>query len=506
MATIRDLIFSKYGEKDGQRILNQAIIDENNYGPVVRHPNYPAPVTPDIPPPVPEEIPAVPVEQVPASDPSMQGPRTYTEADLAKYGRKERPPATITIADAGEVSSADAAFKNKYEQSYAGFKKNFPERSGQEVYPTFENMDMKKDPKTGGFIYTKPGFEDTEKLDSGNAIPKKPNEKELSDFDKIQGFWDFYKKKKGVRDPSEFNPGEARKNATESGMRDLATYGHLYSPQMIKQKEREIEEAGANAEKIEAYRMKHAQAEKDKFWEMYHGKIKSDRSTENLKLALDRRGAAYADEKFYSVTDRETGITSLIKGKQINEDSTRYIPIAADMNLVEQKGKVRQRTGTRAANVITASRVFDQEMPELIELREKVQKKGLLPSGGFKDINALNQWAGKKTSDPDVAELQKKTKLMADALQRTIGGTQGGQWAFEVASDILDATYEPVAFTRIFQSHSKSLKRMALEYENFGKEDMVQSPEPNTQSAPIENRPIVTQGSPFKINSIKDKR
>lgn len=119
----------------------------------------------------------------------------------------------------------------------------------------------------------------------------------------------------------------------------------------------------------------------------------------------------------------------------------------------------------------TASNVFNAEMPEIIEIRNRVAENGLLPTGGFKDVEVFNQWLNAKTNDEDTVILKKKVKLLADTLQRTVGGSQGGQWAFEVAADILDGTYSPRVFQKILESHGKTLKRMADEYANFGQKE-----------------------------------
>lgn len=144
--------------------------------------------------------------------------------------------------------------------------------------------------------------------------------------------------------------------------------------------------------------------------------------------------------------------------------------MAENLGYTEEKRDIQVQTGQRAASIITASNTFEKEMPEIIALRKRVQAKNLLPSGGLKDMEAVNQWLGTKTSDPDAAELKKKVKLHADLLQRTFGGSQGGQWAFEVAADILDPTLSDAAFERVYRSHDRTMKNMANEYKNFGKD------------------------------------
>jgi hypothetical protein len=181
------------------------------------------------------------------------------------------------------------------------------------------------------------------------------------------------------------------------------------------------------------------------------------------------------------VKDTTTGKYTYATRQEINDSPDRYMPLGAP-EVTGEKAAATQRSGMRSANVQTAYKVFSAEAPELVSLRAKVQAKGLLPEN-IKDIGSFNQWIGKKINDPDVAELQKKTKLLADTLQRTIGGTQGGQWAFEVAADILDPTYNTPAFKRIIDSHTKTFGRMAEAYKNFGKEEPVVNP-------PTEKKPL----------------
>lgn len=214
---------------------------------------------------------------------------------------------------------------------------------------------------------------------------------------------------------------------------------------------------------------------------------KLNQSVQNKKDIAKESRMALGDVRTVNVTDKQSGITqplSINEYKTLREqDPARYTAPQYDTETIQKVAEAKQAGGSRSSNIRTAYEVFNKEAPELISIRKKVQDKGLLPEG-IKDVGTFNQWLGKKTNDPDVAELQKKTKLLADTLQRTIGGTQGGQWAFEVAADILDPTYSTPAFSRILQSHTKTFYRMAEEYKNFGKKD-ISTPFTEEKTSPI---------------------
>ena len=111
--------------------------------------------------------------------------------------------------------------------------------------------------------------------------------------------------------------------------------------------------------------------------------------------------------------------------------------------------------------------------------------KGLLPDTQFTDLNQINLWLGEKTSDPDVLELKGKVKLMADNLQKTIGGGQGGQWAFEVADTLLNPAYQGPGFERRMKSHGSDLSALAASRRGFGKREVAGE----GLGPPIESKP-----------------
>jgi hypothetical protein len=200
-----------------------------------------------------------------------------------------------------------------------------------------------------------------------------------------------------------------------------------------------------------------------------------------MKLAAESgisRYKALGETRGVPVIDTKTGDAVYKTWSQINTDAKKGIQYQAAGYTPELKSRLAraaQAGGARAASITTAFDTFQQEGPSILALREKVQKKNLLPTGGLKDLESVNQWVGKRTSDPDVAELQKKVKLLADLLQRTFGTSQGGEWSFEIAADILDPSYSSKAFNRIWNSHEKTMFRMSKAYENFGKSILPQN-------------------------------
>jgi len=179
----------------------------------------------------------------------------------------------------------------------------------------------------------------------------------------------------------------------------------------------------------------------------------------------------YKIQAFYdNKTDSVVSMNADDFNKANSNEPGRFINASASPEQKEKLAKAGQRGGATTANVAAAVKMYKLEAPEIIELREKVKSKGLMPEEKFKDVGALNQWIDRKLNDPDAALLQKKTKFLADSLMRVIGGTQGGEWAFKVASDILDPSYSPETFANIVNSHGLAMERMAWARQDFGKD------------------------------------
>ena len=183
------------------------------------------------------------------------------------------------------------------------------------------------------------------------------------------------------------------------------------------------------------------------------------------------RGAEYNKTKLYAVTDTITGKRIYKTGAVLMDDSNgRYIPLAGDVGLTEDKSKAKQRGGSQAAKISVITDMFEAQIPSLVALRRKISSQGLLPDTRFKDMNALNQWISSKSSNTDVNLLKGRVKLLADSLQKTIGAG-GGEWSFKVADALLDPTLSPDAFSARLNGHLDDLKIQKEAYINFGRRD-----------------------------------
>lgn len=145
------------------------------------------------------------------------------------------------------------------------------------------------------------------------------------------------------------------------------------------------------------------------------------------------------------------------------------------VDLAQKTSEARQRGGAMAAQINAANDLYQENLPKIIELRNKVAAKGLLPDTASKRLNWAKQFLQMEFSDPDMVELQGKIKLMADNLQKTIGGGQGGEWAFKVADTLLNTAFQGEAFSRRMQSHGADLKSIAESRRTFGKKPVSNS-------------------------------
>lgn len=115
--------------------------------------------------------------------------------------------------------------------------------------------------------------------------------------------------------------------------------------------------------------------------------------------------------------------------------------------------------------------MFNVVTPDLIALMDKVASKSALPVN-IRTFNALDQWAKEESGDPDVAEFKGRVLFLSESLQRTFGGGQGGEWAFELAKDLINPTLAPDAFARRVTAHAEDLNLVASNWKQFGKKDI----------------------------------
>lgn len=308
--------------------------------------------------------------------------------------------------------------------------------------------------------------------------------------------------------PKDYNPITLEKEKVASETQPLLIDGKNVMANIIKNDRGEItkiEIAGETKQADSDAALRDRAIKGDKQAQAILASQKADK-IEIASVTGAARGAAFAKSRtvnMYDTKEKRFVTTNLAAvddlnasepGRMISESSAKIAmpevrEQAADASAIKAFAKVP--ASQRGASVITASGLMDKELPEIIALREKVEAKNLLPSGGLKDIESLNQWYGEKISDPDAALLRKKVKFLADSLQRTIGGSQGGEWAFKVAADILDPSFTGPAFKNVVTSHATALRRMSEGYLNFK-----------------ENLPgrITSQPTPSKTKTIIERR
>lgn len=143
----------------------------------------------------------------------------------------------------------------------------------------------------------------------------------------------------------------------------------------------------------------------------------------------------------------------------------------------EEGAKARQRGGLTAAKMSAAYNQYTEAIPELEALSEKIRGKQILPSK-LTSMNALNDWFASETSDPDVARFKTQLAFTADALSGAIGTGRGGKWTFDLAKELLNKNYDPVAFKRVLEGHRKELDVMRRSYQDFGKDRQPQAKVP----------------------------
>lgn len=168
--------------------------------------------------------------------------------------------------------------------------------------------------------------------------------------------------------------------------------------------------------------------------------------------------------------NRETGKTEVdIPDKAGN---AKRVPI--DTLTVQQQAtfwksrlaKAGLSGGQRAGVAYNAADLYRQEAQELKEIRDRIKTKnpgawdGISSKLRYK--NKFDQWRIMNTSDdPDLAEFIKGTTLLADVLQAAVGSAQGGEWAFELASKLLDTSLPDGAYDATVNKHERTLLKRA---------------------------------------------
>lgn len=182
-------------------------------------------------------------------------------------------------------------------------------------------------------------------------------------------------------------------------------------------------------------------------------------------------------QKPRAIYQQVTGVPGMTFNKETGEYAIKVkgksIPVGDSERVAQERENFRQRIteasvrgGVQTAKYVAAADTYDKEITEIIDLRNKVAAK--LPDMKFTTLNAAQQWWGTKTSDKEINELKRRTKLLADTLSRTMGGT-GGQWAFQLANELLDTSLDAGTFAAVARDHGKTLRNMATAYQSIGK-------------------------------------
>lgn len=176
--------------------------------------------------------------------------------------------------------------------------------------------------------------------------------------------------------------------------------------------------------------------------------------------------------------NREDGKTYVDIPDKVN-GGTKRVPLDS-LNIQEQTKywtptmqKLKQQGGVRAVNAYVAADTYKAEAEELIKLRNelKLSNPSIFSGVGSKlrKVNDISQWANMNTSDdPKLAEFIKGTTLLADVLMNAVGGAQGGQWAFELASKLLDPSLPDEAYKATIDKHMRTLMTKAKIYKDVG--------------------------------------
>ena len=161
------------------------------------------------------------------------------------------------------------------------------------------------------------------------------------------------------------------------------------------------------------------------------------------------------------------------------------IPLGAAEAMEKKKEVVRavrvaqQQGGSRAVQFYQIAADFSDGADKLAKDRDAIIKKygngvfnGVgsvstvdsedIDFNGNKVINKVVQYANSTFRDnPELTKYIKDSKLLADKLQRAIGGNQGGKYALEFAQQLIDPTLPPASFQATLDTHRETLNDSA---------------------------------------------
>ena len=154
-----------------------------------------------------------------------------------------------------------------------------------------------------------------------------------------------------------------------------------------------------------------------------------------------------------------------------------YPEVASYAPQIKQKmAEAGQRGGANTANINDAYQTYKSLAPQMKALRQKVADNNLLPSGGFKKIEQLDQWVQDNSSNPEMADMATSIGMMSESLSRALGSTQGGEFMLKYANTLLDKNFAPEAFNRVVDRHLETLYTKLKTRRTFGNEKVPENP------------------------------
>ena len=165
-----------------------------------------------------------------------------------------------------------------------------------------------------------------------------------------------------------------------------------------------------------------------------------------------------------------TGYTQDTKTGEYYQGSQHVSPsqvLQARIAQADALAKVKVSNSTRSFVLRDAANSLTSDRTTILSLREKVGQMPSLP-GEFKSLEELRQYLKKKTNNRDVNELHGRTLLAAEKLSKTIGGSQGGQYAIEFARQLLDPSLDPISFQAVYDAHLDTISTSAEFYKTAG--------------------------------------
>lgn len=170
------------------------------------------------------------------------------------------------------------------------------------------------------------------------------------------------------------------------------------------------------------------------------------------------------------------------------------VPLGAAEAMEKKKEVVRavrlaqQQGGPRAAQFYQIAADFSNGADKLAKDRDAIIKKygnnvfnGVgsvsttdaedIDFNGNRVINKVVQYANTNFRDnPELTRYIKDSKLLADKLQRAIGGAQGGKYALEFAQQLIDPSLPPASLQATLDTHKETLNQSARNWAFVGEE------------------------------------